>query len=33
LLDEVDIPKTLGKIGVPEDCAERIAEKATSKQR
>jgi hypothetical protein len=33
LLDEVDIPKTLGKNDVPEDCAERIAEKATSNQR
>ena len=28
LLDEVGIPKTLAEIGVPEDCAERIAEKA-----
>lgn len=28
LLDQVNIPRTLGDIGVPEDCASRIAEKA-----
>ena len=28
LLDEIDIPKSLGEIGVPPDCAGRIAEKA-----
>lgn len=28
LLDEIGIPKTLAEIGVPEDCAGRIAEKA-----
>jgi alcohol dehydrogenase class IV len=28
LLDEVGIPKTLAEIGVPEDCAKRIAGKA-----
>ena len=28
LLDEIKIPKSLGEIGVPADCAERIAGKA-----
>jgi alcohol dehydrogenase class IV len=28
LLDEIRIPKSLGEIGVPIDCAERIAVKA-----
>jgi alcohol dehydrogenase class IV len=28
ILDEIHIPKTLGEIGVPLDCAERIAAKA-----
>ena len=28
LLDRIKIPKGLGEIGVPEDCAERIAEKS-----
>jgi len=28
MLDEIKIPKSLGEIGVPADCAERIAEKA-----
>ncbi|MAT87528.1 MAG: dehydrogenase [Aestuariivita sp.] len=28
LLDEIDIPKSLGSIGVPADCSQRIAEKA-----
>ena len=28
LLDRISIPKGLGEIGVPEDCAERIAEKS-----
>ena len=27
-LDEVNIPKSLSEIGVPIDCAQRIAEKA-----
>lgn len=29
ILDEIDIPKSLVEIGVPQDCAKRIAEKAT----
>jgi alcohol dehydrogenase class IV len=28
ILDEIDIPKSLGSIGVPADCSQRIAEKA-----
>ena len=28
LLDKINIPKSLNKIGVPEDSAERISEKA-----
>ena len=28
ILDEIEIPKSLAQIGVPEDCAHRIAEKA-----
>jgi alcohol dehydrogenase class IV len=28
MLDEIKIPKSLGEIGVPADCAGRIAEKA-----
>jgi alcohol dehydrogenase class IV len=28
ILDEIRIPKSLGEIGVPMDCAERIAVKA-----
>jgi alcohol dehydrogenase class IV len=28
LLDRINIPKGLGEIGVPEDCAERIAKKS-----
>ena len=28
LLDDIEIPKSLGDIGVPPDCAQRIAEKA-----
>ncbi len=28
ILDEIGIPKSLGEIGVPADCARRIAEKA-----
>lgn len=28
LLEEIDIPKSLGEIGVPQDCASRIADKA-----
>jgi len=28
MLDQIGIPKSLGEIGVPADCAERIAEKA-----
>ena len=28
LLDDLDIPRGLGEIGVPLDCAQRIAEKA-----
>jgi alcohol dehydrogenase class IV len=27
-LDEIDIPKSLDEIGVPMDCAHRIAQKA-----
>jgi alcohol dehydrogenase class IV len=28
LLDDIEIPRSLNEIGVPEDCAQRIAEKA-----
>ena len=28
LLDDIEIPRSLSEIGVPEDCAQRIAEKA-----
>ena len=28
ILDEIGIPRSLSEIGVPQDCAERIAEKA-----
>ena len=28
LLDRINIPKGLGEIGVPEDCAERMAKKS-----
>lgn len=28
ILDEIDIPKSLGSIGIPADCSQRIAEKA-----
>ena len=28
ILDEIEIPTSLGEIGVPIDCAERIATKA-----
>ena len=27
-MDDLDIPRGLGEIGVPLDCAQRIAEKA-----
>ena len=27
-LDQIEIPRSLGEIGVPQDCAQRIAEKA-----
>ena len=32
LLDRIKIPKSLSEIGVPEDCVERIAEKAMKDQ-
>ena len=32
LLDKLNIPKSLGEISVPEDCAERIAKKAMQDQ-
>ena len=32
MLDRLQIPKSLSEIGVPEDCAERIAEKAMKDQ-
>ena len=32
LLDKLNIPKSLGEINVPEDCAERIAKKAMQDQ-
>ena len=28
ILNEIDIPKSLGCIGIPADCSQRIAEKA-----
>ena len=32
ILDRIKIPKSLSEIGVPEDCAGRIAEKAMKDQ-
>ena len=32
LLDRLKIPKSLGEIGVPEDCSRRIAEKSMKDQ-
>ena len=32
ILDRIKIPKSLSEIGVPEDCVDRIAEKAMKDQ-
>ena len=32
ILDRLDIPKGLNEINIPEDCAERIAQKAMQDQ-